>query len=485
VAVVLCFQLACADTALPVPEDRDDRVPASDDDDAAPPNPLDLGAAIADAKIVAETPYQLVGWGLASAGDVNGDGYGDVVVGAPGDNEGGGSPGPGYHDPGAAYLLHGPLYGEIPLEDAQAKFIGESSTDMAGLFVAPAGDVDGDGLDEFVVGAPCYNTQGDHGGKAYVIGHPAQGDTDLATVSPAISGEAPERHAGAAVAGAVDVNGDGLADLLVGDTADEAEGERTGAAYVILGPVVEDMDLTLASAKVTGEAEFDDAGYALAAAGDMDDDGCGDFLVGAPNDQAIGPGKAYLVHGPASGTSSLSTAEAIFLGEADGDRAGFAVAGARDVDGDGVEDVLVGAPYAGRTEEGAMGIAYLVLGPVTGSFDLGDAHAKLRDEEPGNAVGISVAMAGDVDGDGAVDLLVGAQYAAYLITETVSGEVELAALGWHFASDPSASLGCAVAAAGDVDGDAIDDFLLGACRDWGSHQEGGAAFLFYGGEKFR
>jgi len=366
-----------------------------------------------------------------------------------------------------------PWISEPPLP----KFIGEGSTDMAGIFVAPAGDVDEDGLDEFLVGAPCYNQIEDHGGKAYVLGHPVEGDVDLAAVSPAVWGEGPERHAGAGISGADDVDGDGQTDLLVGDTADEANGERTGAAYLVLGPVVGDVDLAQATAKLNGEAEFDDAGWALAPAGDVDDDRYGDFLVGAPNDLAIGPGKAYLVHGPVEGTSSLSAADATFLGENDGDRAGFAVAGGDDLDGDGIEDFVVGAPYANQGEDDSMGVAYLILGPVSGTFDLADAHARLRDEDPGSAVGHAVAMSGDVDGDGLGDLLVGTWRSAYLITDAIEGEAVLPEIGFHFTADWTASLGCAVAAAGDVNGDSIADFLLGACNEGVDHQEAGAAFL--------
>src|SRR6185436_13418728 len=131
-----------------------------------------------------------------------------------------------------------------------------------------------------------------------------------------------------------------------------------------------------------------------------------DVLVGATNQGDRNEGAAYLVLGPVTGTLDLALADAKLVGEEPDDLAGHSVSDAGDVDGDGHDDLLVGA--LGNDEGGSTaGAAYLVVGPVTGTLDLSRADAKLVGEAPNDWCGISVSGAGDVDGDGHDDLLVG------------------------------------------------------------------------------
>ena len=163
------------------------------------------------------------------------------------------------------------------------------------------------------------------------------------------------------------------------------------------------LDLSMADAKLVGERGYDSAGGSVSGAGDVNADGHDDLLVGAPGDKNAA-GAAYLVLGPVTGTLDLSLATARLVGERGNDTAGDSVSGAHDVDGDGHDDLLVGASGNPALID-APGAAYLVLGPVSGTLDLSLADAKFLGEGSGDQAGYSVSGAGDVDGDGHDDLL--------------------------------------------------------------------------------
>jgi len=160
------------------------------------------------------------------------------------------------------------------------------------------------------------------------------------------------------------VDGDGHPDLLVGARQHGAggPGAGAGAAYLIRGPITGERSLTDADAKLVGEADGD-LTFRAANAGDVDGDGLADVLVGARQNDRAGEdaGAAYLQLGPFEGTIDLAQADVTWLGEAGGDQAGRKVAGAGDVDGDGLGDLLIGAHFEGSAATDA-GAAYLVLG---------------------------------------------------------------------------------------------------------------------------
>ncbi len=167
------------------------------------------------------------------------------------------------------------------------------------------------------------------------------------------------------------------------------------------------MSLAEADGRLTGERQGGEAGTAVAPAGDLDGDGFADVLVGAPEE---GEGVAYVFHGPLGGEVLTGDAEAQLVGQSSGDRAGLAVAGAGDIDQDGCPDLLVGAPRVDDAARGA-GAAYLVYGPASGEHALSRRGLGLHGASSGDGAGVSVAGAGDVDGDGFDDLLVGAPLA--------------------------------------------------------------------------
>ena len=371
--------------------------------------------------------------------DMTGDGVSDLLVGEPGS------------DGGAAWLLPGPLAADVGLSVARTRVEGVYEGDCAGASVRNIGDVDLDGIDDVAVTAPCYAWDS---GIVYLLqGRMSEGDfsLDASTLDPLVGQDygdnfgtsisrvgdidgngSPDLAIGApvydghreavvhivsfrnrtmwdyvtsvafddsfgAAVDFMDMDGDGQDDVLIGVPGDDELGLDTGKIVLLPGPLDYDNQSLLA-----GEAVLGEVGYAVAVLGDVDGDGLDDYAAGAPG-QGVFPGKVFLVLGGHRDRMYIVDAEATVVGVGY-DRFGASLEGVGDVDGDGVDDLLVGAP---GLDEGAGG-AFLVPFSVRGVVSVADVAAPIGGAAERSCAGVAVAGGGDLDGDDVFDVAIGA-----------------------------------------------------------------------------
>lgn len=377
------------------------------------------------------TAYDMAGASVANAGDVNGDGYSDFLIGAYQATPSGRT------EAGVVYLIYGSpnLNSTINLGylgTAGVTLQGGSARDWAGSSVASAGDVNGDGMSDFIIGAYHASPDGhSQAGAAYLIygssNLPATIDLgNLGTLGVSLYGTGINDNVGC-VASAGDVNGDGKNDFLIGAfQASQVNRSRAGAAYLIYGSTNLPAKINLGSLGTTGMTLFggaagDYAGSSVANTGDVNGDGYSDFLIGAYRASPAGrseAGAVYLIHGAANlptmiDLGKLGAIGVTLQGGAAHDFAGWSVANAGDINDDGYSDFIIGAYYASPLGRSQAGTAYLIFGAhnLSATIDLknlGTAGVTLQGGAMGDYAGSSVSDAGDVNGDDRIDLLIGA-----------------------------------------------------------------------------
>ncbi len=421
-----------------------------------------------------------LGYSVSKVGDINGDGIDDISIGT---------------EYGDAYVVFGS-------ENPWAAVVDFSKLNGSNGFridpsmgwdcaVSGAGDLNGDGIHDILVGLFDANNAGQ---TCVVFGSkepwPAVIDCSKLDGSNGfvLDGIHPDDRSGYSISGAGDVNGDGIDDILIG--AYRANNYK-GQSYVIFGnkelwPAVIDL-FSLNGVNgftIAGINAGDDSGYSVSGAGDINEDGIADILIGADlaNDKI---GQSYVVFGKKNpwfahfNLSSLNGGNGFTInGVKPNDRSGSAVSGAGDVNGDGIPDILIGAPGANNK----IGQSYIVFGSkeswpaVINLANLDGSNGfTMNGRAPGSS-GSAVSSAGDINGDDIDDILIGApsvgsnagqSYVIFGSKEPWPAVINFASLdganGFFINGIKSSDLsGCSVSGAGDVNGDGIDDILIGS-----------------------
>ena len=473
------------------------------------------------------------GYSVSDAGDVNGDGFDDVIIGSR--SSGGG---------GLSYVVFGKANGfasnlTLSALDGSNGFrlTGIDPSDRSGRSVSSAGDVNGDGFDDIVVGAAYADPGGNSAaGESYVVFGKAAGfaaNLALAALDGSngfrIDGISLVDLSGGSVSSAGDVNGDGFDDVLIGARgADQGLYSNAGESYVVFGKATGFASSISLSGldgsngfQISGIAFDDGSGRSVSSIGDINGDGVDDILIGASAADVngnINSGESYVVFGKTTGFTAF-----LNLANLDGtngfrlggtfahDQSGFSVSTAGDVNGDGIDDIIVGAFSADPNGNSAAGKSYVVFGKA-GGFASGVALGSLDGSDGFQINGIdatdysgkSVSAAGDVNGDGFDDIIIGAARAipggysysgpssigeSYVVFGKASGffpSLELSSLdgsnGFRLDGiDSYDQSGTSVSAAGDVNGDGFGDIVIGAVGgDPGAVDGSGESYVVFG-----
>ncbi|MEH2072511.1 MAG: hypothetical protein V7K47_30910 [Nostoc sp.] len=465
---------------------------------------------------------------VSNAGDINGDGFDDLIIGAPNVNSGAGK---SYVVFGGTNVGSSGSFNLSSLNGTNGFLINRIAVrDGLGSSVSNAGDINNDGIDDLVIGAPFADPNGNSSaGQSYVV----FGGTNIGSGSSfdlsklngtngfAINGIFANDNSGYSVSNAGDINGDGIDDLIIGASNASANGNSgAGKSYVVFGGTNVGSGGTLDLSDLNGTNGFaidgifagDSSGNSVSSAGDINGDGINDLIIGAyradPNFNDVA-GQSYVVYGGTNvgsgGTVNLSdlngTNGFAINGISSPDESGISVSNAGDINNDGIDDLIIGALGASSNFNNDGGQSYVVYGGTNvssgGILNLSDLNGTngfvINSISSFNFLGYSVSSAGDVNDDGIDDLIIGTfgaeqSYVVFGGTNVGSGGIfDLSNLngtnGYAINGITRGdSFGRSVSNAGDVNGDGIGDVIIGAwsAASPNGNDFGGQSYVVYG-----
>lgn len=452
--------------------------------------------ATVDANFWGEGGFDIAGSSVSIIGDIDNDGLADLLIGAPNAD----------HmklNNGKAYLIMSSSQGiaSANLSSSDVIFFGELDEDRAGTKVAGVGDVNADGYDDFMIGAPQNDRGGPGAGAAYLFFGKTSGWNGYKNLSDAdliIYGEAIQDELGASFDKAGDVNGDGIGDIVLASSKNDENDPESGKVYIIFGKKTgwpSEMNVSNADFSITGESKSHNAGNVVSWAGDINGDDLDDILIGADKADSNN-GRVYVLFGRYGGWpigQNLSQADASIYGE-NTDFIGLGLAGPGDINGDGYADIVIGAPYDTSHGGGSMrGMILIYFGKASGwshGITYATCDGLYYSNRDFDTAGQFVSRAGDVNGDGYNDFLVGAENAntavksrSFLFLGKTGGwstNSEITTGCDLYFDDETANVrAVVVSGGGDANGDGYDDILIGGRWSSFGGKDAGKAYLIY------